>query len=78
AMQRKYSASPYESFFTGGGVHTFSNFRKEDNGRIPTLLEALRESINLPFVRLLRDLVRHDMYQKDGNKLTVLQDDKDP
>ncbi|WP_444439636.1 transglycosylase domain-containing protein [Pseudomonas sp. A6] len=78
AMQRKYSASPYESFFTGGGVHTFSNFRREDNGRIPTLLEALRESINLPFVRLLRDLVRHDMYQKDGNKLTVLQDDKDP
>ncbi|WP_430765367.1 transglycosylase domain-containing protein [Pseudomonas citronellolis] len=78
AMQRKYSASPYESFFTGGGVHTFANFRREDNGRIPTLLEALRESINLPFVRLLRDLVRHDMYQKDGNKLTVLQDDKDP
>ncbi|SDH47505.1 transglycosylase domain-containing protein [Pseudomonas panipatensis] len=78
AMQRKYSASPYESFFTGGGVHTFNNFRKEDNGRIPTILDALRESINLPFVRLLRDLVRHDMYQNAGSKVTVLQDDKDP
>ncbi|CDF84859.1 hypothetical protein PKB_3516 [Pseudomonas knackmussii B13] len=78
ALQRKYSASPYESFFTGGGVHTFHNFRKEDNGRIPTLLEALRESINLPFVRLLRDLVRHDMYQNAGAKVALLQDDKDP
>ena len=53
AMERRYSASPYESFFTGGGLHTFNNFRKEDNGRRPMLLEALRESINLPFVRLL-------------------------
>ncbi|MCH3023293.1 hypothetical protein K3X00_14875, partial [Listeria monocytogenes] len=63
AMERRYSASPYESFFTGGGLHTFNNFRKEDNGRRPMLLEALRESINLPFVRLLRDLIRHDIYQ---------------
>lgn len=78
AMQRKYSASPYESFFTGGGVHTFSNFRKEDNGRIPTIQDALRESINLPFVRLLRDLVRHDIYANEGSKVAVLADDKDP
>ena len=35
ALDRKYSASPYEGFFTGGGMHTFNNFRKEDNGRIP-------------------------------------------
>lgn len=78
ALQRKYSASPYESFFTGGGIHTFSNFRKEDNGRIPTLQDALRESINLPFVRLLRDLVRHDIYANEGSKVAVLADDKDP
>ncbi|WP_416311199.1 transglycosylase domain-containing protein [Pseudomonas sp. W03] len=78
AMQRKYSASPYEAFFTGGGIHTFSNFRKEDNGRIPTIQDALRESINLPFVRLLRDLVRHDMYSNEGSKVAVLANDKDP
>lgn len=54
ALDRRYSASPYESFsFTGGGLHTFSNFRKEDNGRLPTLRQALQESINLPFIRLL-------------------------
>ncbi|HGE2346870.1 transglycosylase domain-containing protein [Pseudomonas aeruginosa] len=77
AMERRYSASPYESFFTGGGLHTFNNFRKEDNGRRPMLLEALRESINLPFVRLLRDLIRHDIYQNAGSKVQLLADDKD-
>ena len=31
AMLRQYSANPGERFFTGGGLHTFGNFRKEDN-----------------------------------------------
>ena len=26
ALNRTYSASPYERFFTGGGLHTFNNF----------------------------------------------------
>lgn len=77
ALDRRYSASPYESFFTGGGLHTFSNFRKEDNGRLPTLRQALQESINLPFIRLLRDVVRYSLYQ-DPTRRLLLQDDKDP
>src|SRR5258708_8026126 len=47
AMERKYSASPGEAFFTGGGVHTFVNFQKEDNGRILTVRESLHPSVNL-------------------------------
>lgn len=78
ALERTYSASPAERFFTGGGMHTFGNFRREDNGRTPTLREALRESINLPFVRLLRDLVRHAIYRPDGDKAALLRDDRDP
>ncbi|MGH8354002.1 MAG: transglycosylase domain-containing protein [Pseudomonas sp.] len=78
ALERKYSAGPGEYFFTGGGLHSFSNFRREDNGRIPTLREALRESINLPFIRLLRDLVRYSTYQAPGNSAELLKDDKDP
>ncbi|MBS0551289.1 MAG: transglycosylase domain-containing protein, partial [Proteobacteria bacterium] len=58
ALERHYSASPGESFFTGGGVHTFSNFNASDDGRSPTMREALQGSINLPFVRLMRDVVR--------------------
>ncbi|WP_175253137.1 transglycosylase domain-containing protein [Pseudomonas sp. BMW13] len=75
ALERRYSANPNERFFTGGGLHSFGNFRREDNGRNPTLREALRESINLPFVRLMRDLVRYSTYQ---NSAELLKDDKDP
>jgi membrane peptidoglycan carboxypeptidase len=59
ALDRRYSASPYESFFTGGGLHTFENFRKEDNGGNPTIRQSIINSINLPFVRLMRDISRH-------------------
>jgi membrane peptidoglycan carboxypeptidase len=78
ALERKYSASPGESFFTGGGMHSFANFRREDNGRIPTLKDALRESINLPFIRLMRDLVRYSTYQGPNNSGQLLKDDSDP
>jgi membrane peptidoglycan carboxypeptidase len=75
ALERKYSASPGEAFFTGGGMHVFNNFRKEDNNRNPTLKDALRESINLPFIRLMRDLVRYVTYQQPYNREPLLKDD---
>lgn len=78
ALERRYSASPGERFFTGGGLHSFGNFRREDNGRLPTLRESLRESINLPFIRLMRDLVRYSTYQAPENSAELLKDDKDP
>lgn len=78
ALDRKYSASPGEAFFTGGGLHTFNNFRKEDNGRLPTLRDAIRESINLPFIRLMRDLVRYSTYHGPNSSAQLLKDDKDP
>ncbi|WP_454876835.1 transglycosylase domain-containing protein [Pseudomonas farris] len=78
ALDRKYSASPGEAFFTGGGLHTFNNFRKEDNGRLPTLRDAIRESINLPFIRLMRDLVRYTTYSGPNNRVELLKDDRDP
>lgn len=78
ALERRYSASPREVFFTGGGAHTFRNFRGEDNGRRPTVREALLRSINLPFVRLMRDLVRYSTYQTVSNSAGLLQDDHDP
>ncbi len=73
ALERRYSASPAERFFTGAGMHRFGNFRREDDGRIPTV----RESINLPFVRLMRDLVSYSTYETI-NSAELLRDDKDP
>ena len=78
ALNRTYSASPGEAFFTGGGLHHFHNFRNEDNGRSPTLRDALRESINLPFIRLMRDLVRYTTYSGEDNSARLLKDDNDP
>ena len=78
AMEHRYSAHPGESFFTGGGLHTFSNFRREDNNRNPTVREALNESINLPFVRMLRDVISHITHQQWQDLQAVMQDDADP
>jgi membrane peptidoglycan carboxypeptidase len=56
AMQRHYSANPGERFFTGGGVHTFSNFQKSENRKVPTVEDALVHSTNLAFIRIMRDI----------------------
>lgn len=61
ALQRRYSASPGEAFFTGGAPQRFSNFDREDDGRVLTVAEAFQHSVNLVFVRLMRDIVRHEL-----------------
>src|SRR3546814_17709193 len=71
-MQRRYSANPNERFFTGGGVHRFVNFDNADNGRVMSVAEALRHSVNLVFVRLMRDIVSYHVAQvvaSDGTPL---------
>jgi len=78
ALERKYSASPGEGFFTGGGLHYFGNFSKDDNTRIMTVREALRRSTNLVFVRLMRDVVKYYSFQMPGSSQTVLADVDDP
>ena len=35
AIERKYSASPGETFYTGGGAQAFNNFESSDNGAHP-------------------------------------------
>ena len=78
AMERRYSANPGETFFTGGGQHTFQNFEKSDNARIFSVREGLRKSVNLVFIRLMRDIVRHYMYQVPGSTAQILKDVGDP
>lgn len=67
AMARQYSASPAEQFFTGGGLHTFNNFDKQDNGKVMSVTEATQRSVNLVYVRLMRDVVRYYMAPVDGS-----------
>ncbi len=78
AMMRSYSANPGEGFFTGGGMHYFGNFKSEDNGRVLSVREGLRHSVNLVFVRLMRDVVRYYMFQTPGSSASLLQNANDP
>lgn len=77
AMQRRYSASPHEVFFTGGGLHTFENFDSESNEWKPTVASAFNQSINLPFIRLMRDIVQHYMH-RPGGVAEIFRDPEDP
>ncbi|RQS74981.1 glycosyl transferase family 51 [Burkholderia sp. Bp8963] len=73
AVERKYSASP-DVFYTGGGAQVFSNFEKSDNHRILTLHQAFAHSVNLVFVRLMRDIVHYEMIQTSGPSSSWLDD----
>ena len=78
AMERRYSASPYEAFFTGGGLHHFENFEREDNIRILTVGDAFRNSVNLVFIRLMRDMVAYHRARLAYNADEVLADPNNP
>jgi membrane peptidoglycan carboxypeptidase len=77
AMARRYSGSTSERFFTGGGSHKFNNFDHDDDGGFWTVTESLQKSINLPFVRLMRDVIQHLMAQRLDYS-SMLQNIKDP
>ncbi|MDX3774804.1 transglycosylase domain-containing protein [Chromatiaceae bacterium AAb-1] len=78
ALERTYSADPKESFFTGGGLHTFSNFRPEEDLQTPSVKEALRRSVNLPFVRLMQDIVSYSIHHAESSSYQLLKNDNDP
>jgi len=66
ALDRRYSASPHENFYTGGGVHHFNNFSSTDDNKSMSVRHALRDSVNLVFIRLMRELVYHHLYEPEG------------
>ena len=78
AMERKYSASPGEAFFTGGGLHRFGKFERSSNGSSMTVREAFKHSVNLVFIRLMRDLVRHRMFGGASEAERLLKDPAAP
>jgi len=65
-------------FFTGGGAHVFGNFEKEENGQIYTLREGFYHSVNLVYIRLLRDLVRFHEARLPYDTDAVLNQVDDP
>jgi membrane peptidoglycan carboxypeptidase len=78
ALDRKYSGNPGETFFTGGGLHSFQNFDRVENNRIYTVRDATALSVNLAYVRLMRDLVRYYQARLPYDTNAVLSDMDNP
>jgi membrane peptidoglycan carboxypeptidase len=78
ALDRTYSAHTGERFFTGGGVHRFENFDRKDNGRVVTVRQAFHLSLNLPFVRIMRDIVEYTQNQKMHLDPALFTDPQNP
>lgn len=78
AMARKYSANPGEAFFTGRGLHTFVNFNRGDNSRVMTVTDALRNSVNLVFIRMMRDIIRYYQAGSEDSPQEILGDPTHP
>jgi membrane peptidoglycan carboxypeptidase len=74
AMERDYSGSPHEAFFTGGGLHYFHNFDDHDDHKRFTVTTAFRNSVNLVFIRMMRDVVHYHMYGGSGAAAEILED----
>jgi membrane peptidoglycan carboxypeptidase len=78
ALERKYSGNPGEAFYTGGGVHVFANFEKSENYRNFTVAGGFQNSVNLVFIRLMRDIVNYYRYRVPGATPAVLDDWENP
>lgn len=64
ALDRMYSGGNAERFFTGGGVHTFDNFESSENYKSYNVKDAFHHSVNLSFVRMMKDIVYYTQSQK--------------
>ncbi|WHZ11673.1 MAG: Membrane carboxypeptidase (penicillin-binding protein) [Burkholderiaceae bacterium] len=78
AMERKYSGDPGEAFATGGGLQSFSNFEPSENSQVFTVRVGFQHSVNLVFVRLMRDIVRYEVHQFEPSVDQWIADPKSP
>jgi membrane peptidoglycan carboxypeptidase len=76
-MERRYSADPGEVFFTGGGNHVFRNFERSDNGKVLSVADGFRHSVNLVFIRLMRDIVHYYSAEAREENQALLADSGD-
>lgn len=73
SLDRPFSTDAGESFFTGRGMHTFANFNDDIQGMIP-LRTAFQHSVNLCYIRLMRELVQYYTAELDFNQAAILAD----
>jgi membrane peptidoglycan carboxypeptidase len=77
ALERRYSGAP-ESFFTGGGMQGFGNFESSENGGNYTVSDAFKHSVNLAFVRILRDIANFYTAESGIDAKRLLDEEDSP
>ena len=78
SLQREISADPHRAFFTGGGLHVFKNFKKDQDDKEYTIEEGLCQSVNLVFIRLMKEVVDYCIAELGYDKKKLLADPNDP
>ncbi|WP_439891222.1 transglycosylase domain-containing protein [Ralstonia sp. 25C] len=78
SMERKYSGNAGEWFATGGGMQSFENFEKWESYQQFTVREGLKHSVNLVFVRIMRDISRYFQHQLPSAGAEALTDPDSP
>ena len=78
SMSRRISANPDRKFLTGESWHQFHNYQKSDDQKNPNIWQMTTDSINLSFVRLMRDVVDYYIEQSGYNKIAILTDKNNP
>ncbi|CAG2145590.1 hypothetical protein LMG31506_03216 [Cupriavidus yeoncheonensis] len=76
AMERKYSGSAGEGFYTGGGLQSFTNFEKWEGERIMTVRVGFQHSVNLVFIRMMRDIVRYELFHGSNVDMSDIFEDR--
>jgi membrane peptidoglycan carboxypeptidase len=77
-MQRPFSASPWQPFWTGGGSVWFGNYNAADNGLNLTIGQAFQRSNNLVFVRVMKEIVQHVIATRIKGAAAMLANPEDP
>jgi len=78
ALDRKYSGNPSEGFFTAGGLQSFANFDSTENDWVTTVRQAFEQSVNLAFIRLMRDIEQYYLARIPDTSLIWRSSSSDP
>jgi len=77
SLNRTFSSDPGEPFFTGRGVHYFSNFDDDLTGQT-ALKTAFQHSVNLVYIRVMRELTQYYTAELNYDQKAILADADHP
>ncbi len=78
SLDRTYSGNPGELFFTGGGSKRYENFERQENGQNYTVKLAFHKSVNLSFIRIMRDVMYYNMTEHMHVDPAIFTDTENP